>query len=148
MFESTFTSNTQNTTFYIIADNTTVVSLVESIHSNCSSVLSNSTSSTPIPYNASDHNSPQPEQVVQYYRASSVALLLQGYNNTAALTDAQNQTDTPLPANIDNSMLTCLNDTIGSAVPLVDGAAKVNLGSGTTVIGFVWIIWCLSLLLL
>jgi hypothetical protein len=79
-----------------------------------------------------------------------VALLLQSCNNTAALTDAKNQTETPLPANIDNNMLTYsyLNDTVGSAVPLVDGAAEVSLESGTTMMGFVWIIWCLYSLLL
>jgi len=144
MFESTFTSNSQNTTLYVIADNSTVVSLVQSIQANCSSVLSNSTSATPIPYNASDHASPQPEQVVQYYRASSVALLLQGYNDTADLTDAQNQTDTPLPSNIDANMLTCVNETIGVAVPMVNGAVQMNLASRTTMMSLVLVLWCLG----
>lgn len=141
MFESKFTSSTDNTTFYLITDNTTAISLVESIQSNCSSLLSTSVSATPIAYNESDHSSPQPEQAVQYYRASSAALLLQGYNNTAELTDTQNQTDTPLPSNINQAMLSCLNDTIGAAVPLVDGAPRLNLGSSSGVLGLFWVLW-------
>ena len=66
---------------------------------------------------------PSPGEVVQYYRASSVALTLDGYNNTAALSGDANATAVPLPSNIDTTLLTCLNDTIGEAVPLFEDAA-------------------------
>lgn len=143
MYEATFISSSQGTTFYLITDNTTAVALVQSIKSNCSSVLLNSTSGTPVPYNTTNSSLPQPEQAVQYYRASSVALLLQGYNNSAALTDSQNQQDTPLPSGIDTNLLTCLNETIGAAVPLVDGASRIGLASSSSMLGLVWVLWCL-----
>lgn len=153
MSQSTFMSNADNTTFYVIADSATTISLVESIQYNCSSLISNTTSAIPIPYNSSDHSSPQPERVVQYYRASSTALLLQGYNNTADLTDVQNQTNTPLPSSINMTMLLCLNETIGAAVPIVDavtmvdGAVGLNLASRSDALGLVWVLWCLSTLI-
>lgn len=44
---------------------------------------------------AGDPNGPVPEQAVGYYRGSSVALLLAGYNNTGQIVDTSPE-DTPL----------------------------------------------------
>jgi len=63
---------------------------------------------------------PRPEQAIQYYRASSVALTLNGYNNSAVYTDGPAE-DAPLPAGIDVEMISCINNTIGGRVPLVEG---------------------------
>lgn len=98
------------------------------INSNCDRFIksdgsaSTGTSQKPVAMTNSS-TQPQPESVVQYYRASSIALSLDGYNNTAALSDKVNDTDapaTPLPSNYDGYLLECLNTTIGSAAPLVD----------------------------
>jgi hypothetical protein len=59
---------------------------------------------------------------VQYYRASSVALSLDGYNNSAVFAPENSTADTPLPSSVDTNLLDCLNGTIGLAVPLVDSA--------------------------
>ena len=103
-----------------MADNSTVAALIGSISANCT-IASNS-STAPVPFNA-NASDPRPEQVVQYYRASSVALTLDGYNDTAALTGDANATAVPLPTDIDTTLLTCLNDTIGEAVPLFEDSA-------------------------
>ena len=132
MVTSTYASNTQSTTFYLVADNDTATTMVSILQQNCSSVLNSGVSNAPVPYNASDPNSPKPEQAVQYYRASSVALMLEGYNNTAQLSDNTSLPDTPLPTNIDTNLLTCLNDTIGAAVPLVDAASPTAWNLGVT----------------
>ncbi|KAJ7136823.1 hypothetical protein C8R44DRAFT_948503 [Mycena epipterygia] len=58
----------------------------------------------------------------EYYRASSVALSLDGYNDIAVFAPENSTANTPLPAGIDMTLLGCLNGTIGNAVPLVDGA--------------------------
>jgi hypothetical protein len=128
MVTSTYASNT--TTFYFVADNDTVTNMVSVLQQNCSSLLSSSVSNTPVPYNLSDPNVPRPEETVQYYRASTAALMLEGFNNTAQLSDDTSLSDTPLPTNIDMNLLTCLNETIGAAIPLVDAAdpAMWNLG--------------------
>ncbi|KAI5994575.1 hypothetical protein F5J12DRAFT_856930 [Pisolithus orientalis] len=52
----------------------------------------------------------------------SVVLTLDGYNNSVTLSNNTNMTDSPLPPNIDTNLTVCLNQTIGLAVPLVDGA--------------------------
>ncbi|TDL21034.1 hypothetical protein BD410DRAFT_829258 [Rickenella mellea] len=77
---------------------------------------------------------PTPEQVVQYYRASSFALSLDTYNNSASsLANMPTNTsmplaDTPLPTDLDPTFLACLNSTIGESVPLVDLSHKLNGG--------------------
>jgi hypothetical protein len=143
MTTAVFVSNSSNaTTFRILADNATVVDLIADIQSNCTSNLSGSSSTTPSTYNDSLTALPQPEQAIQYYRASSVALTLDGYNDTGAL-GPDGSPDTPLPSNIDTVLLDCLNQTIGAAVPLVDGGirwAAPNMG----LVGFAWLLWCLS----
>ncbi|KAL1749253.1 hypothetical protein HDZ31DRAFT_28000 [Schizophyllum fasciatum] len=124
-----FTSASGNTTLWVIADNSTTISLVDEIHDKCASLLSTSTSRLPVAYS----DTPRAESVVQYYRASSVALALDGYNNTAALTDDDKMAATPLPGWRNTDMLRCLNDTIGAAVPLVDADGHNNgaaLGAG------------------
>ncbi|KAF9532164.1 hypothetical protein CPB83DRAFT_661662 [Crepidotus variabilis] len=106
----------QHTTFHILADNFTVNSLIEDIHQACGSLMPSSPNITAAAYNDS-LPAPKPEQAVQYYRASTVCLSLDGCNNTALF---DNSTDTPLPTNINTSLLDCINSTIASNVPLVD----------------------------
>lgn len=102
----------------MVSDTSTVSSLLTSIQKTCT-LNTDSSSKVPKPYdgNASE---PLPEQVVQYYRASSVALLLDGYNNTdALLPQGQDSGEAvPLPAWVDRTLLDCLNTTIGDAAPL------------------------------
>ena len=119
-----FQGNTS--TFRIIADNTTVVALINQLGTNCSNVLV-SHDSTPTPYSNSSGTSgpPRPEEVIQYYRASSAALTLDGYNDTSVF--AGNGTPSvPLPSNVDVALLNCLNLTIGESIPLMDGGSMLN----------------------
>jgi len=144
MTQANFISNSTNTTFHLLADNSTVSSLISTIDTNCSSHLSSSSSTTAIAYNSSDPNAPQPQQAVQYYRASSVVLTLDGYNDTAALSNDTNALDTPLPTNIDTTLLDCLNQTIGLSVPLIDAAGvRWTAAPGMGAIGLFWVAWLL-----
>ncbi|KAG6849345.1 hypothetical protein H0H93_009265 [Arthromyces matolae] len=136
-------SANSNTTFRLLADNQTAISLVADIQSSCGSDLNNSTSVfVPASYNDSFSSLPQPEQTVQYYRASTVALTLDGYNNTAVFED-QGTPDVSLPSDIDTTLLSCLNSTIGAAVPLVGGASSLPVPS-IGVLGGVYVLWLLS----
>lgn len=142
MTQANFISSTSNTTYHLLADNSTVTSLISSIDANCTSSLSSSSSTVPSTYNDSNPSSPQPESAVQYYRASSIVLTLDGYNNTGADSDTDNIPDTPLPTNIDTTLLNCLNQTIGLAAPLIDGAGvKWAAGPGVGAIGLFWVAW-------
>ncbi|KAJ7513081.1 hypothetical protein B0H11DRAFT_1698348 [Mycena galericulata] len=121
---TSFQSNSTGTMFRIVADNATVAELMADISANCSQWLvpesiTNATTAVPTPNNASSAAA-EPEQVVQYYRASSVALTLDGYNNSAVFAPENFTADTPLPTGTDSNLLECLNATIGLAVPLVD----------------------------
>lgn len=137
--DATFTSSTSNSTFFIVADNSTVASLIDSISTNCT--LGNSSSTAPTLYNATD-SEPRPEQAIQYYRASSVVLLLDGYNNTNALGNDTNATAVPLPSWVDQTLLTCLNDTIAASAPLFASAQgrlyAPNLGGLVALVFVVW----------
>lgn len=132
MVTSTYASKSQNTTFYFVSDNDTAIAMVPLLQQNCSSVLNSGISNTPVSYNPNDPNSPKPEEAVQYYRSSSSVLLLEGYNNTAQLSDTTSLPDTPLPTNIDTNLLMCLNQTIGLAIPLVDAANPTAWNFGVT----------------
>ena len=130
--QATFTSSAPswNSTFHIIADNSTVLSLIGSIAANCSGKFSNSASTSPTLYGSSTSD-PRPEGAIQYYRASSVVLTLDGYNNTAALGSdstggGAKAVTVPLPSTVDMQLLGCLNSTIGEAVPLFSSAHAVS----------------------
>ncbi|KAJ8515500.1 hypothetical protein ONZ45_g7092 [Pleurotus djamor] len=132
-----------NTTqiFHLVADNSTVVSLIEDIRSNCSSILSSNSSTVPVAYNSSGR--PQPEQTIQYYRASSVALTFDGYNNTGALAE-EGTPDTPLPSYINSTLMNCLNTTIGDNVLLMDSSARRLASPSLGIFGLLYVIWTLS----
>ena len=122
--QAAFISSSSNSTFRIISDNSTVVSLIASITANCSGLFSSNSSTSPVPY-GSPTADPRPEGAIQYYRASSVVLTLDGYNNTAALSTNANASPVPLPPNVDTKLLGCLNATIGEATPLFNSAHAV-----------------------
>ncbi|GBE83886.1 hypothetical protein SCP_0509430 [Sparassis crispa] len=119
--EAIFTSNStgSNSTFFVISDNSTVTSLIASIAQNCT--LGASSSRVPAPYNATQ-DQPLPEQAVAFYRASSIVLTLDGYNDTAVLGNDTNVTATALPSWVDTTLLNCLNQTIGQSAPLFSSA--------------------------
>ena len=121
--ETTFISNNSSpiTTFHVLSDNATVSSLISIITANCSTFLSNSSSTSPFLFNVSSPNAPQPEQAIQYYHASSTVLMLDRYNNSTTFSSNESMPDTPLPQNINMKLLKCLNQTIGLSVPLVNG---------------------------
>ncbi|KAG5720897.1 hypothetical protein E4T56_gene368 [Termitomyces sp. T112] len=123
MAVAAYQSSNNSSTFRIISDNATVDALISDISSNCSSYFDAAGSSTsPSEYNGY----PVPEQVIQYYRASSVVLTLDGYNNSAVYA-GEGAADSPIPSNTDTALLNCLNQTIGLAAPLSSGAIHFRL---------------------
>jgi hypothetical protein len=77
-----------------------------------------------------------PDQTAAYYRGSSFALLLDGYDNGQPnITDTDgNSTQVttplaPLPSTVDTAYFNCLNTSIGNNVPLVDATSDGALSS-------------------
>ncbi|CAA7271480.1 unnamed protein product [Cyclocybe aegerita] len=138
-----FSSSSQNTTFRLMTDQASLESLIDDIVDSCRDNLSSPDNITATNYDDTVA-APKPEQAVQYYRASSVVLTLDGYNNTGAL-GPEGTPDTPLPTDIDNNLLSCLNETIAEAVPLVDAAnLRWPVPSSTGLLGLAYLVWCLS----
>ncbi|KAI0289248.1 hypothetical protein B0F90DRAFT_1796521 [Multifurca ochricompacta] len=141
-----FQSNSTGSTFHVLSDTNTISALIASVRKNCSSLLTptNTSSSlpTPTPY-TNVSSEPLPEQALQYYRASSVVLTLDGYNDTDALSGTQNpnatSSEAPLPNGTDTRLLACLNDTIGLGVPLVDAGTRSG-PPGLHALVFAWMI--------
>lgn len=114
-------------TLRIVGDNTSVTAVYYAVVANCSAA--NSASATQAFTPSDDGDWPRPEQVIQWYRASSFALALDGYNNSASLpafmpasnTSApQILADAPLPLSLNMTFLACVNATVGASVPLID----------------------------
>lgn len=89
-----------------------------------------------MPYTGSNTSEPMPEQAIQYYRASSIVLTLDGYNNSAS-NDSTNTTVVPTVEN--PGFLDCVNATIGSSAPLVDGASMLGVPLLSAWAVFVWL---------
>ncbi|PPQ75904.1 hypothetical protein CVT24_001024 [Panaeolus cyanescens] len=110
-------------TFRVLSDNVTVLALTDFINANCSlsSVTPDFITEPISPFLTTSDSRPAPETVVQYYRASSIALALDMYNNTAIHSPVDGVFDAPLPELDERAsdMLSCLNLTIGRAAPLV-----------------------------
>lgn len=84
-----------------------------------------------------------PEEAIQYYRASTIVLTLDGYNNSAGVQE-NSTADVPLPSWVNQSMLECVNETIGAAAPLIDAGHKIHC---TGSMGIVFVIWVLGYIL-
>lgn len=105
-----------------------------------------------VPYDSTNTSQPQPESAVQYFRSSSFALTMNGYNNTAALPSNQpadnstappNIPDTPLPANhTDMTFLACVNSTFGEALPILDSGvlSRIEQTQMGGLIGLLWVL--------
>jgi len=112
--------NRTTTSIQILADTATLLSLSFDIYQSCGMYIDVNTTGAPVAYDTgAELDEPGPEQVIQYYRASSVALILDGYNNSAVYPNGPAE-DTPLPTDIDREMISCINGTIGGRVPLVE----------------------------
>ncbi|KLO09530.1 hypothetical protein SCHPADRAFT_857801 [Schizopora paradoxa] len=124
-------NNTSSVTYRLLGDNSSVSAVFAALVANCS--IANNTDGIYAFSPSSTTNTsvwPLPEQVIQWYRASTFALSLDGYNDTASLASnapASNSStgytrlaDTPLPDGLNTTFLECVNYTTGASVPLVN----------------------------
>jgi hypothetical protein len=126
-----------------MADNSTALFLQTTIQNTCRNATNFDVSSSTA-VNSSQASYSRPEQAIQYYRASSVVLTLDGYNNTVALGVNPSAAPIPLPSNIDSNLVNCVNQTIGTSVPLIGSALPSYPPSSLMLVWFVWMIYCLS----
>lgn len=119
MVATLVTSGENSEAYRVLADATTVDALVDALRTECSAFLKETENIDD--YDGAGAEPPRPEQIIQYYRASSIALSSDTYNNSAAFSENKTVIDSPFsPLNF--AALNCINSTIGAAAPLVDGA--------------------------
>ncbi|KDQ50248.1 hypothetical protein JAAARDRAFT_211840 [Jaapia argillacea MUCL 33604] len=111
--------------YRVVGDRFSVSAVLDAVVIDCS--VQNTTL---ISFDLTANSYPEPEQIIQWYRASTFGLSLDSYNNSASLPSnmpSSNNTaplplsaDTPLPNGLNMTFLSCLNMTIGASIPLVD----------------------------
>ncbi|KAJ7458356.1 hypothetical protein B0H11DRAFT_1673407, partial [Mycena galericulata] len=122
LFSTMFKSNSSvGTVFRVLTDNTTLTALIHSINSTsgCASKNLTRTNITGVAFDP-ELAAPKPEQVIAYYRGSSAALSLDGYNNTSVFAVDDDTAEVALPGNIDGALMDCLNSTIRNYILLVE----------------------------
>lgn len=129
---STTNTSSQLYSFGLVGDSDSVQAVMNVLASSNCSVIN----ATLLPYDTTNTStsSPQPQNVVQYYRSSSFALTLTLYTNNATLEANQpssndsavpNIPDTPLPFDhVDQTFLACVNETIGESLPILSSTGK------------------------
>ncbi|KAG6852569.1 hypothetical protein H0H87_009698, partial [Tephrocybe sp. NHM501043] len=118
----------QNVTYMLYADQASVTDVIPEVNKNCSNLVIPA-DPNPVAVSSTGTINFGPQEVVQYFRSSSAALLLQGYNNTALWTNSTQ--DSPLPDNRDPDLLACLNTTIAQRIPITDkqgGLSRLEIG--------------------
>ena len=117
--DATYTSNSNHkTTLHVIADSITIDTICHhSVVRDCLGYI-DTYCEWPSPFDPNSQHAPKPDQAIQYYRASSVVLTLDGYHNSATFSSNESVPDSPLPKRIDMNLLKCMNHTIGAAIPL------------------------------
>ncbi|KAH9478202.1 hypothetical protein JR316_0008655 [Psilocybe cubensis] len=103
-----------STNLAVVADQYTTEQLSLSIAANCTSFVSESFLSNVTDSIKTYEGIPRPENVLQYYRSSSIALASSGYINNATYS-APGTPDTEVPQLFG---LQCFNQTIGNTAPL------------------------------
>ena len=123
-------NNTDEEKYYLIGDLDSVVSITASTVDWCHTVPK-----WPSAFSPSTNGSLRPENVLQYYRSSSFALAFKGYNNSFALpplntsTNLFHEQSSPPPDIVRYSaFLKCINETIATALPILDGWAPKEAG--------------------
>ncbi|KAG8902856.1 hypothetical protein FRB99_004018 [Tulasnella sp. 403] len=145
--QQTSPSNPNATSPYVLlGDHDSIVAVTSYLQSNCSANVAQ-----PTAFNPNDPNAIQPQQIVQFYRASSFALALTSYNNPAnnpANAPASNDSalsglpDVPIPPGTNLTFLDCVNNTIGANVPVLESRAFQLVISVDIMgqVGFLWIV--------
>ncbi|PWN95715.1 hypothetical protein FA09DRAFT_362755 [Tilletiopsis washingtonensis] len=109
--------------FFLLGDNNSIETVRDALASACGTGTNNAT--------APSNFSAGPQEVAQYYRGSSFALGLDGYENgqPAVGTNDTAALEAPLaalPSSVNQTYFSCLNSTIGQDVPLVEEAAATD----------------------
>ena len=132
--------------FYLIGDFSSVsVVQVELVnHCNATSLDEPFTAFTyPIYDGTNTTRYPEATEIIQFYRASSFALALSGFNASALPEGAVSVIDV-LPDSVDRAFLQCINSTIASTIPIMDNPKRPMNSAAPSAIIIIGMICTLS----
>lgn len=115
-------SKTSSETYYLVGDRDSAILVMTSMVTWCHAIPA-----WPSLFDPTSLTSVRPENIIQYYRASSFALAYLGYNNTFALNNTSTEAteSDPLPNDILNSTFrSCVDAAIADAIPILDQPRK------------------------
>jgi hypothetical protein len=111
-----------STTLKVIADYFSAGVLAQAIDANCSDLIQSLAGTSPLAFDfnfTSDPDLPRPAEVIQYYRASTAALALAGFDQN--MVSGEGPSGQPsIPDWVGNEFVVCVNESIGQMIPLVD----------------------------
>ena len=129
--------------FFFVSDKYTVIQMNATIYNVCGEYHT-FTVSAPIALNSTGNI--KPENVVQFYRGDSAALLLQGYNNTEELLGHPHMIPNPqFPPGVGLDLVSCIDRTVDKSIPLMDGdglPARDKGAIAAAVVGFLLLSLC------
>ena len=108
--------------FYLIGDSSSVSVAQVALTANCNATSLDEPFTAlmyPIPDATNITHYPEAIDIIQFYRASSFALSLSGFNSSV-LPEGTVFADAALPNSVDRVFLQCINSTIGSTIPIMD----------------------------
>ncbi|CAE6439226.1 unnamed protein product [Rhizoctonia solani] len=142
--------------YRILGDQDSVATVLAALKSNCSVAGGTVFNYDPTSDDLA-HSLPRVESIIQWYRSSSFALSLDGYNNSAsAVTPAALSNNahqlvtamipaTPLPSQLNRAFLDCVNYTTAASLPLIDaGFSNLPPVNG---LGLLFVLWTTLIML-
>jgi len=112
--------------FYLIGDSSSVSVAQVALMANCSATSLDEPFTAlvyPITDGTNTTHYPKTTEIIQFYRASSFALSLSGFN-ASELPEGTVSAVVALPDSVDRSFLECINRTIASTIPIMDASEK------------------------
>ena len=161
-FDSNSTTNSSYLfrSLHVLGDLQSVQDIMDVLVTSSCNVVNSTVSSYNASVPLSSDGALRPEEVVQYYRSSSFALTLDGYNNTSAwpsnapvpIPSSDKNTsaggdvaDTALPTDgLDLTFLDCVNTSIGEALPIMNRADRGASMESVPLMGLIWLLVLLT----
>jgi len=115
--------------FYLIGDSSSASVAQVALTANCNATSLNEPFTAlmyPIPDGTNTTHYPESTEIIQFYRASSFALSLRGFD-VSTLPEGTASADAALPVSVDRAFLQCINSTIASTIPILDASNRHTL---------------------
>ena len=136
--------------FYLIGDLSSVSVAQAALTVNCNATSADEPFTAliyPTPDGTNITHYPETTEIIQFYRTSSFALALSGFN-ASVLPEGTVSANAALPNSVDRVFLQCINSTIASTIPISDARKERHLRSAVKLTTILSGVICLLLVAL